>query len=59
MKISEYEEVLNEFKKMYGDLEVYVPDSCYGNFPECAILRDVEVEESEDCFVDIGVCSLE
>jgi hypothetical protein len=22
-------------------------------------LRDVEVEESEDCFVDIGVCSLE
>ena len=58
MKISEFQIVLENFKKEYGDLEIYIPDSDYGLFPDSAYLEIVEVEETDDTFIDINVCCL-
>lgn len=54
MKISELVGKLDVFKKEYGYLEVYIPDSDYGVFPDFLKLDTIDVEDAEANYVDLA-----
>lgn len=59
MKISELQKSLDSFKKEYGDLDVFVPDSWEGFFPNVLKVQNVGVWETKDDYIHIDVCELE